>query len=371
MLDLKNHPYFTEWTDPVSGVKSYVLTKKVAPLMQSFYFTNSSLSADEKYLWFYAGFPPSPISSRMLGVVSMDAENPFIQLFPETVFSSCSPLVTDEGDSVYYAQGNGIWLFHLGHKPEKIMEIDPKYIANRHLFGISTHLSLSADKKYLLIDGKVGNRWFVAKGDLETRKVEIIREFPRCYNHAQFCPTDPKLFSIAQDWFHDPLTGGQMFFDQRIWVMDIDATFCYPIQPKEWFGHGSDACHEWWSKDGLLCWTDYQKGAFQFDVKTEKKEHIWKRQLCHTHCDSTRRFWCADQNPYTWKTTPCQVLFYDAQTGKETAIASGLPTPPWSRFEYHTDPHPQFSPSDRYVVYTTSVAEDVTLAICPVDQMIE
>lgn len=310
-------------------------------------------------------------SSRVLGVLSMDAENPFIQLFPETAFSDASPLVTPEGDGVYYAQGNGIWLFRIGHKPEKIMELDNKYIAGRYLFRFSTHLTLSADGKYLLIDGQVGNRWFVAKGNLETRTVEIIREFPRMYNHAQFSPVDPKLLSIAQDWWFDPITGGDTFFDQRVWVMDIDATFCYPVMPKDWARHGSETCHEWWSKDGLLCWTDYKEGAFQFDIKTEKKDHIWKRPLCHTHCDSTRRFWCGDQSPYTWHESPCQVLFYDAQTGKETAIASALPKPTWPRSAYHIDPHPQFSPSDRYIVYTTTVAEDVTLAICPVNQLLE
>ena len=371
MLDLKKHPYFTEWTDPESGVKSYVLTKKVAPLMQSFYFTNCCLSADEKYLWFYAGFPPSPISSRMLGVVGMDAENPFIQLFPETVFNDVSPLVTPEGDGVYYAQGSAIWLFRIGHKPEKIMEVDRKYIADRHLFCMCTHLTLSADGKYLLIDGQVGNQWFVAKGDLETRVIEVINEFPRCYNHAQFSPTDPKLFSAAQDWWHDPITGRHTFFAQRIWVMDIDKTLCYPIMPKEWVGHGSDACHEWWSRDGRMCWTDYQKGVFRFNIKTEEKEHVWKRPLCHTHCDSTGRYFCADQSPYTWHITPCQVLFYDSKTGKETAIASGLPKPTWGRMEYHTDPHPQFSPTDEYIVYTTTVAEDITLAICPVAQLLD
>lgn len=370
-MDLARHPYFSEWIDPQSGVKSYVLTKKLAPLQQSFYFTNSSFSADEKYLWFYAGYPPSPISTRILGVVSLDADNPFMQVFPQTAFLDCSPLVTPEGDGVYYFQGTGVWLFRLDGTVEQVCAIDSNYLAGRYLFRGATHLTLSADGKKLLIDGQVGNRWFIATGDVETGKVEIINEFPRMYNHAQFSPTDPKLFSMAQDWWYDPITGRHTMFDQRIWVMDTDKTFCYPILPKEWFGHGSNPCHEWWSKDGKLCWTDYDIGAFRFDVKTEEKEHIWKRSLCHTHCDSTGRYWCADQSPYHWAKVPCQVLFYDAVTQKETAIASGLPLPPWPRQAYHIDPHPQFSPTDRYVVYTTTVADGVTLALCPVSQFTE
>ncbi len=368
MEKLSRHPYFTEWVDPLSGVKSFVLTKKLAPLQQSFYFTNSSLSADEKYLWFYATYPPSPVSTRTLGVVSMDPDNPFMQVFPETAFWDASPLVTPDGYGVYFFQGKGVSLFRLGGKVEKICELDDKYINGRYLFRGATHLTLSADGKHLLIDGQIGNKWFVSTGDLETGKVEVINEFPRMYNHAQFSPTNPKLFSMAQDWWFDSITGQQGSIDQRIWVMDTERTFCYPITPKEWVGHGSDPGHEWWSKDGKLCWTDYNAGAFQFDVETEEKVHVWKRPLCHTHCDSSRRFWCADESPYKWAKVPCQVLFYDSKTGKETAIASALPQPPWSRRAYHIDPHPQFSPTDRYVIYTTTVAEDVTLAICPVIQ---
>ena len=241
-MDIAKHPYFTEWIDPESGIRSYVLTKKLAPLQQSFYFTNSSFSADERYLWFYAAFPPSPINTRVLGVVGMDPDAPFIQLFPETAFLDASPLVTPEGDGVYFFQGRGVWLFRLGQGVEKVCEIDPKYIAGRYLFRGATHLTLSADGKKLLIDGQVGNQWFVATGDLNTGKVEVINEFPRMYNHAQFSPVDPKLFSMAQDWWFDPITGRHTFFDQRIWVMDTDRTFCYPIQPKEWFGRGGEPC---------------------------------------------------------------------------------------------------------------------------------
>ncbi len=368
MDNLSYHPYFTEWTEPSSGIKSFVLTKMLAPIQQSFYFTNSSLSADEKYLWFYATYPPSPVTTRTLGVVGMDPDNPFIQIFPETAFWDASPLVTPEGDSVYFFQGKGVSKFCMAErKVEKVCELDDKYIAGRHLFRGATHLTLSADGKQLLIDGQVGNKWFVSVGNLETGKIEIVNEFSRMYNHAQFSPVNPKLFSMAQDWWSDPITGQTGSIDHRIWVMDTDRTMCYPITPKEWSGHGYSPSHEWWSKDGKLCWTDYNLGAFQFDVETEEKIHIWKHPLCHTHCDSTRRYWCADQTPYRWEKEPCMVLFYDHETEKETLIAS-LPQPEWPRKIYHTDPHPQFSPSDRYVVYSTTVAEGVSIALCPTSQ---
>ena len=41
---------FKPWIDPISGIKSYILTRHVAPIQQSFYFTNQSFSADGRYL---------------------------------------------------------------------------------------------------------------------------------------------------------------------------------------------------------------------------------------------------------------------------------------------------------------------------------
>ena len=59
MLQLENNPLFRKWTDPLSGIDSYLLSAKPAPLVQSFYFVNSPVTDDGRYLWFYCGFPPS------------------------------------------------------------------------------------------------------------------------------------------------------------------------------------------------------------------------------------------------------------------------------------------------------------------------
>jgi hypothetical protein len=59
-MNLDRHPYFEPWTDPGTGVRSYILTERVAPLQKAFYFVNASISPDESVLWFEAAFPPAP-----------------------------------------------------------------------------------------------------------------------------------------------------------------------------------------------------------------------------------------------------------------------------------------------------------------------
>jgi hypothetical protein len=99
--------------------------------------------------------------------------------------------------------------------------------------------------------------------------------------------------------------------------------------------------------------------------------HVWQGPLCHAHCDATRRYYCADESPYKWDRQPCKVLFYDRARGKEIAIASGMPQPPYPRNYYHIDPHPHFSPQGNYVIYTTTVRGQVDVALAPVAGILE
>ena len=92
--DLSQHPYFVPWTDPETGVVSYLLARRVAPLQQSFYFVNASVSPDEQWLWFYTAFPPN--AQKTLGIVSLDPGNPSIQHYAQAGFTGASPMVTPE-----------------------------------------------------------------------------------------------------------------------------------------------------------------------------------------------------------------------------------------------------------------------------------
>jgi len=80
MFDISKHPYFEEYIDPKTGVKSYILTERVGFAQQHFYFTNTSVTHDGKYLWIRYINPPALVCN--LAVVSLDPENPFIRSFP-------------------------------------------------------------------------------------------------------------------------------------------------------------------------------------------------------------------------------------------------------------------------------------------------
>lgn len=369
MYDLNKHPYFERWEDPVTGIESFVLKERVAPVQQSFYFTNASVSKDEQWLWFYTAFPPN--RQRTLAVVCLNPDNPIIKHFPQAGFTAASPMVTPEGDAVYFCMANNVYRLDTEGKTSTVCTVSEDYIGRRQFTRIATHLTMSADGKYLLLDGDLGNFWWVGIGNIETGEVEILREFSNHHNHAQFSTTDPDLFLIPEDWWNDKVSGRHFCYDQRLWLMDVQKTRYEPIRPKDWYDHNSRASHEWWSKDGLVCWNDYETGTYECDPYSLETTHVWKRGLCHAHCSSDRQYLCADESPYKWATQPVEILFYDRKQQQETAIVSAMPQPPISRDLYHLDPHPHFSPKDSWIVYTSMVRGQVDVALCPVQRLIE
>ena len=58
-------------------------------------------------------------------------------------------------------------------------------------------------------------------------------------------------------------------------------------------------------------------------------------------------------------------------TGKIIVIAEHEERTDYVGRNYHIDPHPRFCANDQYVVYTTTVRNEIDLAIIPVENLID
>ena len=368
-IDLSTHPYFESWCDPLSGVESFILTERVAPWQKGFYFVNSSISPDGNWLWMETAFPPNPV--KHLAVVGLDPGKPVIRYFPNAACHAETPVIDALGRVIFSMVEDtpDIWRMDVAGNLERLFSLPENFVRHRKITRTGTHFTISADGTHLLWDGKVGNRWYAASLNLETGDFQVIKDFARHYNHAQMSTTEPDLFSIAQDHWRDPVTGEQGGYDLRIWLMSLEGNRFEPVEPKSFHTPseaGNEVCHEWWAEDGRLCWIRYTDGAFEMDVSSRQIRHVWKRPLCHAHCDRTGRFWVADQSPYQWP-NPCELLFYDRETGREKQIVSAMPGPKWGRNPWHVDPHPRLVRGDEWVLYTTTVRGAVDVAVCPLN----
>jgi len=366
-FDLADHLYFETWTDPQSGVDSFLLEERVAPLQKGLYYATPSIGGNGQWLWFYGGFPPS--RQWMLAAVSLDPARPDIRLFPAAAASG-NPLLIPEGDAAYVPVHDGICLQPIHGKITEVLRMPKEILQNRHLFQLVTDLTRSADGKHFVLDSRIGSRWLISLAEIATGTVTPLRWFSRCHHHAMFSPIDPDLILVGQGPWHDPVTGDKGEMDIRMWLMDTAMKRYEPVLPDLWFNHNCMSCHEWWAPDGMVCWCDYNEGVYECDLSQRTKQLVWSHPLCHAHCDPTKRYYCGDENPYhRTPERPCRVLFFDRQTGQEIAIASNMALPPLSPDawrSYHLDPHPHFSADGEYVVYTTTVRGNVDVAVTPV-----
>tara|TARA_R110002111_G_scaffold15385_3_gene40478 strand:- start:734 stop:1354 length:621 start_codon:yes stop_codon:yes gene_type:complete len=147
MIDLKNSDLFTPMKHEESGVTIHVLTRKVAPVQEAFYYVNDSMSIDGRYLWFYCAFPPSGNAGRgrTLGVV--DFQTGEVRHFPESQFGEASPYVDVHTGEVYWQGDRFVWKRSpLAIAPtELINQVPDELIGDRQVLRAATHLTRSAD----------------------------------------------------------------------------------------------------------------------------------------------------------------------------------------------------------------------------------
>ena len=372
-FDLSNHPHFVRRVDGVTGAVSFLLNERVAPFQRGLYYATPSISADGRWLWFRAVWPPS--RGGHLAAVCLDAAQPRLVALPVTIGGG-QPLLLPEGDAAYVAIGDGIYRVTLDGRAEPVLRMPAEIIANRRLAHLAGDLTLSADGRYLLLESQIGNCWLISLGELATGRVLPLRSFFRCYHHAVFSPTDPELLLLCQGPWHDEISGEKGNIDIRIWLMDTRQTRFEPLFGDLWFNHNCMSCHEWWTADGKVQWVDYDDGIHEADAyeSPRRRSLIWPhRDLCHGQCDRSLRYIVADENPYgRCADRPCRILLLDRRSGRETALCSDAGLPPiadpadWR--SYHLDPHPHFSPDGQAVVYTTCQRGMVDVAVAPVEQ---
>jgi len=371
VLNLEKHPYFEEFIDPATGVKSYILKEKVAKLQLNFYFTEMGLTYDNKYMWFKC--IDWPAQNRHLGVMSMDPDNPFIRKFTGASMNSSEPNIIPGTHDALVAIDNSVYRFDVSGNCEKVLEVGSDIIRGRRIDRISTHLSINSDNELMLLDMRIGEKTYIATGNLNTGEVKMIHKFIKNYNHSQFCPTNPKLFLIDQDWEIDPVTGERFDVDQRMWLMDTEGTRLENVLPGNWFRHNNSIiCHDFWSKDGYLCWPDLLDSVCEYNIETKEVKGVWNHSICHAHTNE-RNLWVGDDSPYAWDKRPCRVVFFDRESGKEIDIFSALPKPNYkSTSVYHLDPHPAFTPDNKYIISTVTLKNgEVDVAITPVEPLLE
>jgi hypothetical protein len=366
---------FTPWRNPANGVESLILTERVAPVQQSFYYTHPSFAADGRFLWLRCGYPPEGgmHSRQVLGVV--DFENNEVRVYPETQFPCESVMVDPSGGEAYWSNHLDIWK-RGPHANDRAVRVNcfPKELAVGRLDLIATHPTFSADRRSLNIDAR-----FIQP---DGTPVCTIGELPldgspfrlwqkiegRFCDHGLFSPTDSDLQLFAHEYWQDqgkiePFDGLRPY--HRIWIIrrgeEARPLLKAPV---------SHSGHEWWDADGKHIWyLHYGVGVKKVNLATREETLCWPGALSHAHSDRTGRYLVADRMDSPGK-PDCHVLFRDTVTGKEVEIVNRGPLAPHLTQCGHLHPHPQFCLNDRYICHTTTVHDRVDVALIRTDDLI-
>jgi len=364
---------FTRWKNPSNGVESLVLTERLAPVQQSFYFTNPSLTEDGRFLWVTCQYPP-PGGKHAVSVTGIvDFEKDEMRVYHEVQQTAGRPLLDLVTGDIYWAQDLDIWKRgpHAGDKAVRINRF-PRELAVGRMERIATHFTYSADRKSLNIDArfiKPDGSQVVYIGDMPLdgspfrlwQKVEGI-----FYDHGLFSPTNPDEQMFAWEYWQDhaPFDHDKPY--HRLWFIRRGEK-ARPIlqQPVSHSGH------EWWDPDGKNIWyVHYGVGIKKVDVSTGVETMKWPGVLSHGHSDQTGRYLVADMmaDPVI---CDCHVAFHDTVTGKEVEIVNRPPLAAELTQCTHLHPHPQFCCGDKYICHTTTVYDRVDIALVPTRDLIE
>lgn len=369
-------PLFTRWIDPQSRVSSWVLTRRAAPVQQSFYYTHPSFSADGRFLWLGCGYPPEGggYAQQVLGVVDFSTDE--LRVYHETQFSTSRPWIDHETGEAYWGNNYDIWKRGplARDKTVRVGTVPPRLIAGK-LDRIATHPTFSADGKSFNIDARsIRNDGvvmsYLGEMPLDGSPFRLWRTIEgKTFNHSLFSPVDPDLMMCAHEYWIDGSRAGIPFDGStpyhRIWLLrrggEIQPLLKAPV---------SHSGHEWWDADGQHIWyLHYGVGVKKVSLATREETLVWPDNLSHAHSSRDGRYLVADRmdNP---SNADCHVLFFDTFTGKHVEIVNHPPLPPQATKCIHLHPHPQFCLDDRYICYTTMVHGRVDIALTSVAELI-
>ncbi|MCG3147575.1 MAG: hypothetical protein PCFJNLEI_01015 [Verrucomicrobiae bacterium] len=365
---------FTRWKNPNSGVASWILTERLAPVQQSFYYTHPSFTDDGRFLWLGCGFPPAGgrYAQQVLGVV--DFERDEMRVYPETQFPSARPVVDRTTGDVYWGNQLDIWKRgpEANDQPVLVNRF-PKELAHGKLERLATHPTFSADRRSLNLD----TRFVLPNGNAVTHIGELPLDGApyvlwqtvenQFLDHALFSPTDPAVQMVAYEYWQDhkdrqPFDGAQLY--HRLWWIRRGEKLRPILQEPV-----SHSGHEWWDSGGQHVWyVHYGVGIKKVNLATRAETIRWPGHLAHGHSDRTGRYLVTDRmaDPVV---SDCHVAFLDTVTGRQVEIVNRPPLAAGLTQCVHLHPHPQFCQNDRYICYTTTVHDRVDVALVTVTDL--
>ncbi|MFZ5928813.1 MAG: hypothetical protein ACOYX1_15365 [Acidobacteriota bacterium] len=340
--------------DPATGARVHRLTS-ASCINHHTYFLNSSLTPDEQELLF---------SSNRSGAWQLYSIEPFPhgeirQWTAAAPIHPFSPAIHPGGESVLFVRGGTIWEIRRDTLEERLVAG-----FDQAQFG---EVSLSPDGEWITAAAKVGGEAGLVVGRVDGTHLSFHR-FPRTVIHPQFHPLDPAWIEFAAD------PAPRMHRIRR----DGTGLEClYEHSNNEFVVHET-----FLGRTGDLVYVEWPFALWRMNWETRERRCICEFNAWHIAPDRAGTQILCDTNH------PDRGLFLiDAATGAQRLVAlsqSSNRGSQWAKSSYalpedfaaaraalggnlswmenaadtvygpqYTHPHPSFSPSERYAIFTS------------------
>lgn len=262
-----------------------------------------------------------------------------------------------KGDKVYYSDRKSVKVLDLVTKECRTLYTNSYYTEDPevHIMGIS----IPNDGRYLgfYVEAKDVPSVFVTV-DAETGEEREVFDFSfkkpfQRANHGMICPTDQDLMFFCHE-------GTTEYISNRLWLHDARTGRNWNIARQRLDDNGNlGDCfgHEMWAPDGKgMYFVKYPqspippRGLCYVDIETGESKVLYSGYAYwHVGVSQDGKYLTADTMCGNFKgTDECEVVVVDLENQSEHVVAIAH-----SNGKHPCHPHPQMSPDNRKVVYTS------------------
>lgn len=351
------HERTREFRDEQTGCRILQLTNHPS-INHHLYFLTPSLTPDESALVF-----ASYRTGRCEYFQRPFPEGDTLQLTEEEGVHGYSGIIGPDGRSLFYTAGGAVRVVDLESRERRTLAA--------YQGGQLGECSLSADQRWLVTAIKRGGRSGLAVTATDGSSARVVLEIDRTIIHPQFHPTDPDRIAYSQDpaprmwWAHRDGSGNECLYghgndeflvhetflgdgDSLIVVRWPYALLRFDLAARQFHTIAEfNAWHIGGSRDGrtVLCDTAHPDRGLQLvDVATGSR-----RTVCHPRSSNGGSQWLKDRYAVAEDWAAAAAEKSQALSWMEMK-ADTVYGPQW------THPHPSFSPSERWVLYTSDVS---------------
>ena len=399
----ENSKLFVKYTDPLSGVVSYILKPGlIGENQQHLYFTSRSMTDDGRFL--VVDYSENEYSSW--GVKRAESARKFlgkkkaiVDMLTETVYclddgggiASQIPFLDVENDELYYTRfsatdpsQNKLYKRSLLKDPLKeivVCDMPMELAKGAKKVSWFCHLTLSHDRTLAFLDSRIDDNHIQGVLNIKTGEYTKWNEsglknifhgqINPARNDIALCCWECVPWTDSKGVVHDELRNwwtkypGEPY--PRLQLCEPGKLTMIPTQ------HTPGATHERWDEQGEgFYWC--AGGVWYHDLATGEQYEVSPKGA-HAFMSHDRDYVVSDcPVGGWWRGCAWQVYFWNRRSNRGIHLFTYRPAmcpDKDSESHLHPDPHPQFVCHDRYVICTINHADGhMDYAVTPVDELI-